>query len=256
MCENPAGADTAPAPERRRGSGDPCRHRVGGGDDSGSSGRTPALQGTAARVLAELVASGTALSTGALAARLEMHPNGVRQHLQRLEARGLVERDREHRPRGRPRDVWRAPAEAAHALPGTAEEYRELARWLACLAERGCDELEAVGRDLGRELLGRLGARACGGDAADALTRAFAALGFAPRREGSAEPSSVPAVRLRLCRCPYADVAAAHPRLVCGLHSALTAGLAAAVAGDGATVRLLPDDPRKGRCLVEVAASN
>jgi len=44
--------------------------------------------------------------TAELADRLELHPNGVRRHLERLERAGLVARVRAHQARGRPRDAW------------------------------------------------------------------------------------------------------------------------------------------------------
>src|SRR5688572_26200437 len=68
-------------------------------------------------------------STDELAELLELHPNGVRVHLERLHDVGLVARDRERRTRGRPRDVW---VISPDAQPGgdPPTGYAELARWL------------------------------------------------------------------------------------------------------------------------------
>ena len=44
--------------------------------------------------------------TAELAERLELHPNGVRIHLERLEEAGLVSRVRVQGPRGRPAHAW------------------------------------------------------------------------------------------------------------------------------------------------------
>ena len=69
-------------------------------------------------------------STEELAERLELHVNGVRRHLERLQEAGLVERHRRRHGRGRPRDRWSV---AANANPGgeRPRAYADLAGWLA-----------------------------------------------------------------------------------------------------------------------------
>src|SRR4051794_29047379 len=69
-------------------------------------------------------------TTEELAGRLGLHRSGVRVHLERLEAGGLVERRRARQPRGRPRDAWSV---RPGARPGgrRPEAYAELATWLA-----------------------------------------------------------------------------------------------------------------------------
>jgi predicted ArsR family transcriptional regulator len=44
--------------------------------------------------------------TDELAGRLDLHRNGVRMRLERLEQAGLVVRERERKARGRPHDAW------------------------------------------------------------------------------------------------------------------------------------------------------
>src|SRR3954469_25045859 len=64
-----------------------------------------------------------------LAERLGLHPNGVRVHLERLEAAGFVIRSRAPQTRGRPRDAWSvSPSADPGGAPPTG--FRELARWL------------------------------------------------------------------------------------------------------------------------------
>lgn len=230
---------------------------------------------TAARILGELVAAPRPQATEAIAERLGLHPNGVRQHLTRLQRRGLVERLRERRPRGRPRDLWRAAAAAPRALPGSAEEYRALALWLAQALESNPQTLEPVGRAIGRRLAehdlraqpaavadepaeGRGGDP--GGDAGDGcpagaeppefarLARLVSSLGFAPTVELQGR-----GLRMRLCRCPYAEVAAASPRVVCGLHRAITEGVVERLLPGGRVERFEARDPREAGCVVEAS---
>src|SRR5688572_4970441 len=88
--------------------------------------------------------------TEELAERLGLHRSGVRVHLERLEAAGMVERHRVRQARGRPRDAWSiSPA----AQPGGRRPaaYAELAGWLAgaISARPGrLREVEAAGRRL------------------------------------------------------------------------------------------------------------
>src|SRR5450759_274096 len=72
-------------------------------------------QPSRARLFALLAELKRPAGTAELAERLELHPNGVRVHLERLEQAGLVTRSRDRRERGRPRDAW---AIAPDARPG------------------------------------------------------------------------------------------------------------------------------------------
>ncbi|HEX8959132.1 MAG TPA: helix-turn-helix domain-containing protein, partial [Solirubrobacterales bacterium] len=83
-------------------------------DLPGSSGDVLA-QPTRARIFALLVERRGAIGTEALAEQLDLHPNGVRRHLERLHRAGLVERRRSRGERGRPGDRWSV---AAGAHPG------------------------------------------------------------------------------------------------------------------------------------------
>jgi predicted ArsR family transcriptional regulator len=109
------------------------------------------------------------------------HPNGVRVHLERLRDAGLVARERERRPRGRPRDTW---AISPDAQPGgdPPSAYRVLGRWLVrALADAKAPvrNAEATGRQIGREL-----ASADGEAPPEQRFRsALVALGFQPHGE-------------------------------------------------------------------------
>src|SRR5690348_8546452 len=85
-------------------------------------------QPTRARLFALLSELRRPTGTAELAARLELHPNGVRLHLERLAEQGLVERARARSPRGRPPDVWRIAPEARPA-GANPRAYEDLGRW-------------------------------------------------------------------------------------------------------------------------------
>jgi predicted ArsR family transcriptional regulator len=71
----------------------------------GSNGPGDVLaQPTRARLFAHLARLGCPTGTDELAAELGLHPSGVRVHLERLHAAGLIARKRVPQTIGRPRD--------------------------------------------------------------------------------------------------------------------------------------------------------
>jgi predicted ArsR family transcriptional regulator len=186
--------------------------------------------------------------TTELAAQLDMHPNGVRIHLERLEASGLVARARVQGLRGRPADAWTV---APNARPGgqPPRAYRDLGRWLARSIDArslNLKGLERTGQEIGREL--------APGDAVpglEAVERALAALGFAPfvqARQGD---------RLTVClgNCPYRDAARENQAAICALHKGITRGLVDILAPGAQLERFVPHDPAKAGCVVELRAA-
>ena len=108
-------------------------------------------QATRARLFALIGDLGRPAGTDELAERLGLHPNGIRIHLDRLLAAGLVVRRRAPQPRGRPRDEWSVSPEAE---PGGAppRAYGDLARWLARAIPARPSRLrdvERAGREIG-----------------------------------------------------------------------------------------------------------
>lgn len=183
--------------------------------------------------------------TDELAARLGLHPNGVRLHLARLRAAGLVTRDRVRQPRGRPRDMWTI---ASEARPGgeAPTGYAQLGRWLVrALAPpaTGARKLEATGRLIGREL-------APGGDGSveEMMRGALTSLGFQPQSERA--PAGTLAYRLG--NCPYRDAARDSPDVVCTLHRGITRGLLDVIAPHTRLSEFEPEDPDAGGCLIRV----
>lgn len=212
-----------------------------------SEGRGDVLaQPTRARLFALLASLGQPVGTGELAAKLGLHPSGVRAQLERLRAAGLVSRERVPQVRGRPRDGWSI---AADALPGgePPAAYRQLARWLArSIPPRPgrLAEVERVGRELGRELL----AGGPSGDGGEALGRSLTALGFAPQRERTPAGPLV----FRLGNCPYREAVRENQPVVCALHRGMTRGLLDELAPAARLRRFVPENPDRAGCLVEV----
>jgi predicted ArsR family transcriptional regulator len=110
-------------------------------------------QPTRARLFSVLGELRRPVGTVELAERLELHPNGVRVYLERMEQARLVARARVRQGRGRPPDAWTV---ATGAMPGGSapRAYQDLGRWLARAigAGRGLGVVEDTGRRIGREL--------------------------------------------------------------------------------------------------------
>ncbi len=222
-------------------------------DLPGSSDDDVLAQPTRARIFALLVERRASVGTEALAEQLDLHPNGVRRHLERLHRAGLVERRRSRGERGRPGDRWSVAA-GAHPGGERPSGYADLARWLARAvpaAPRRLREVEQAGREIGHEL-----APAECDDPVDGFRQAIAALGFQPvveegkRAEGGETESGF---ACRLENCPYRDSVRANPDVVCTLHRGLTEGLLAELDPGARLVRFEPRDPDRAGCLVGVA---
>jgi predicted ArsR family transcriptional regulator len=203
-------------------------------------------QPTRARLFTVLQELRRPASTDDLAERLELHPNGVRVHLDRLREAGLVARERTRQARGRPRDMWTV---APDARPGgdPPRAYADLGRWLARAIAPGRTRLravEATGREIGRDLAPEGG----GGSAEAKMHAALASLGFAPERE--VDPKGQ--LTYRLCNCPYRDAVRENQPVVCTLHRGLTRGLLDALAPETKLAGFVPRNPDTAGCLIEL----
>jgi predicted ArsR family transcriptional regulator len=202
-------------------------------------------QPTRARLFAILSELKRPAGTVELAERLELHPNGVRLHLERLAEQGLVERARARSPRGRPPDAWTI---APEAQPGwrAPHAYQDLGRWLArALRARpgGLRGIERTGREIGRELAPK--------DTAadpDALATALSALGFQP----TIEPHDDERVTICLGNCPYRDAVRENQPAICALHRGITRGLLDVLEPQAKLTAFVPHDPDQAGCLVEL----
>lgn len=205
-------------------------------------------QPTRARLFELLRDRADPIGTGELATVLGLHPSGVRLHLERMRAAGLLVRERTFQPRGRPRNSWRLSAEALEQdeHPGA---YRQLASWLARSMPAEPDRLKeivATGRKLGREL-----ARSADtGASEEAMEGMLGRLGFAPARQRSEGR-----VTYALGRCPYREAVRENQAVVCGLHEGLTAGLLEELDPSARLESFVPGDPDQAGCLIEIACA-
>lgn len=198
------------------------------------------------RRIAELLAQRDAgLGVAEIAVRVDLHPNAVRQHLQKLADAGVVCTERDPpRGRGRPRLRYRlvdmrAPRIAAH---------QELVRLLIAYIVRSgaaTEDVEAFGRLQG-------GFFATGAGAAG-IIESFAGLGFAPREAGSAGDARRGRLRLRLGHCPFMDaVAAPGGEMICRMHRGIVEGIAAGASPGSRLAEFAPADPARAGCGVTV----
>jgi predicted ArsR family transcriptional regulator len=196
---------------------------------------------TAARILEAVSDAGGPVTVTEVAERLAVHPNTVRQHLQRLRDAELVVEETEapggHR--GRPRLLYHPVPEALDAPPRT-NPYE----WLAVVLLEG----QRSGEDL-RQIARAHGQAEVANDAAggvQAIARLAADHGFHPRQEQHGD-----GLELVLERCPIAAAAGQDPGTVCRVHLGLLEGAAEAVGG--VQVQGIADaDPRAAGCRVRL----
>jgi predicted ArsR family transcriptional regulator len=191
----------------------------------------------------EVAAAAEPMSTVEIAERLDLHPNTVRLHLEKMRDAGLLEAfsDR-HGAVGRPQHRWSVGSDAP-SLGVEPSGFRVLAHLLAeVVAEPAGDSgrAAAVGRRRGLERTGdrpRPGADRGSGRSGAACVRAvmdeLADLGFDPALEDGASVED-PELRVGLAftKCPFRELAALYPDLVCELHRGLTEGVLAGIAAN------------------------
>ncbi|HXP19081.1 MAG TPA: helix-turn-helix domain-containing protein [Streptosporangiaceae bacterium] len=179
-------------------------------------------------------------------------------HLDKLVRLGLLTASYQRPPgrggpgAGRPAKVYlRSAGEFAVTVP--PREYELAARLLAEAVEADADgasqaALRAAARRFGAGLGLRsrasAGAGAGTGTAAQALEMALREHGFEPAEDADGT------VRLR--NCPFHQLAAGHPDVVCGMNLALIEGLIDGLRANGLRAAL---EPGQGRCCVIVEDS-
>lgn len=192
-----------------------------------------------------LGAAGTDVGVRELTEHFGFNHNAIRQHLAKLLEAGLVVQTTvPSGGRGRPRLVFRQSPAAAGRWTGVSP-YERLALLMSEMLRTG-DDAVTVGRRAGRRQ--RLGSGSTApGIIADALER----LGFEPSVSASGE-----AIEIVLHACPFATAALVDPDTVCALHLGLAQGLADSAGGGIEVDSLLPNDPRRARCLLRLRATD
>jgi predicted ArsR family transcriptional regulator len=169
----------------------------------------------------ELARASGPRTTSEIAETLALHPNTVRPHLERMRDVGLVDVQVSARGEvGRPQHRYSIAADAP-SLGLEPPTMPLLARMVLAMARRlgaSADDAQSVGVDEGRR-------RAVPFDRApsslEALVTDLDQLGFDPVvSDGDDDDTAVVA----FANCPFAEVAAEQPELVCGLHRGLVAG--------------------------------
>src|SRR5450759_1944175 len=156
------------------------------------------------RVLEILQDTGAQMGVNEVAARLSLHPNTVRFHLDALVASGLVDSEAEESDlRGRPRMLYRANANSASA---GRRNYRFLAEILASSMAAQVSHPREVAINAGQEWGRYLGegptpfTRVDAAEATRRLVSAMEDIGFAPKAVTRGRHRQV-----LLHRCPFRD---------------------------------------------------
>lgn len=193
----------------------------------------------------ELARASAPRSTAEVAEALGLHANTVRPHLERMREVGLLAVHTDNRGSvGRPQNRY-ALAPDAPSLGLEPPAFPVLARMLNEVAA-AAGAPPALSADAGAEEGRVLAARAPRASCIAALTTMLAELGFDPAvvQEGSL-------ATIAFTHCPYAELAAAHPDIVCHLHRGLVEGFVESIGGASVDrFRTLADrDP----CQVELS---
>jgi predicted ArsR family transcriptional regulator len=200
-------------------------------------------------IFVEMSRASGELSTTELAERLDLHPNTVRLHLERLRDVGLVEASTVgHGSVGRPQHHWAVTAQAPSLglEPGAFRVLAHLLAEAAAAAKPDAAALQGIGQRAGEARSGTapVGAGRAGTDGirgGPAVTGVGAAclrtvieeladLGFDPVIDMSGgEPGTSSRHAVAFTSCPFRELATAFPDLVCALHRGVTEGIVAAV---------------------------
>lgn len=163
-------------------------------------------------------------TTAEIADTLGLHPNTVRPHLERMRDVGLVEVQIEARGEvGRPQHRYSLAADAPSLglEPPTTPLLARLVLQLARRLGADADDAASIGDDEGRR---RAVPYRRAPSSLEALVSDLDRLGFDPVvTDGDDADTAVVA----FANCPFSEIAAEHPELVCGLHRGLVAGFVA-----------------------------
>ena len=197
----------------------------------------------------ELARSPKPLATPEISESLGLHPNTVRTHLERMREVGLLEAQTDARGGvGRPQKLYTLAPDAP-SLGLEPPVFPMLARMLLDLAgEAGLasDVVLATGTAEGRRIAHRrsFDTRPC----VDAAMSMLDELGFDPTRVDTHDSTTV-----AFSHCPFAELAAVNPDLVCSLHHGLLEGFVSEFGG--ATVMEFTDLSHRTPCTAQLVAT-
>ena len=170
----------------------------------------------------ELARANRPLTTAEIADTIDLHPNTVRPHLERMRDTGLVEVEVGGRGEiGRPQHRYSLAADAP-SLGLEPPVMPVLARMVLAMAERlgaGAEDARSVGDGEGAARAERFRDAP---STLEAIVSELGMLGFDPVVSPDADDPD--AAVIAFANCPFGDLAVAHPDLVCSLHHGLIAG--------------------------------
>ncbi len=174
-------------------------------------------------------------TVAALAAATALHPNTVREHLERLLDAGHIVRETEHRTtRGRPRVLYRAATGQPDASSPIARRKARAAAERGDIMRRVMPWTGASVRELGTETTHQL----------DAIVDHLSESGFDPlidEREFTID----------LTPCPHAASQSAHRDTLCSVHLGIMQGVLAEARGPLTVAGMRPScDPTQ--CVVQL----
>lgn len=217
-------------------------------------GDDPLARDTRERLFGLLGRLAHTATTDELARELELHPNGIRRHLEQLQLGGLIRRESVRQPRGRPKDGWSIDPDAR---PGgePPRGYAELGRWLARAIPARPETLRSIeesGRSIGHELAtGEAVKGAASASGLEDFERALSWLGFAPHAD-EPSPQEPDAVTYRLTNCPYRQAVAENQPVICTLHKGILTGLLETLEPGAEITGFAPRDPLVAGCAVSL----
>ena len=206
----------------------------------------------------ELARASAPRSTAEVAETLGLHPNTVRPHLERMREVGLLAVHTDNRGSvGRPQNRYALAPDAPSlgleppAFPVLARMLNEVAAAAGAAPELSAEAGAEQGRALASAAKSAMAASALAGrtprpSCINAVTAMLAELGFDPAVVHDDNLATI-----AFTHCPYAELAAAHPEVVCHLHRGLVEGFVESIGGAGVDrFRTLADrDP----CQVELS---
>ncbi len=170
----------------------------------------------------ELARSARPLTTSEIADTIDLHPNTVRPHLERMRDAGLIEVEVGGRGEiGRPQHRYSLAADAP-SLGLEPPVMPVLARMVLAMAQRlgaGPDDARAVGDAEG---VRRAAPFRTAPSTLEAVVTDLDRLGFDPVVADA--DGDLNAAVVAFANCPFGDLATEHPDLVCNLHHGLIAG--------------------------------
>lgn len=176
----------------------------------------------------ELARASAPLATADVAEALDLHPNTVRPHLERMRDVGLLDVAVDgRRSVGRPQHLYSLAADAP-SLGLEPAAFPLIAGLLANVAA-SCspdpDAVASVGRQHGRHA-GAAQAVAGADSCVAAVRKELAELGFDPVTETDGSVTTI-----AFTNCPYQQLAEAFPDLVCHLHRGVVEGMVEVLGG-------------------------